>query len=221
MKYFLAAALGFAAIALAGCETPPLRKNYDRPAYAPKNPSAVRVKVSTSKQLVYVMEGNRPLLVTACSVGTPGHETPRGNFTVTEKIKNKRSGAYGFYVRGDEIVPADRDERPAGGGWSYVGYPMPYWVGFSPGYGFHEGFVWPVPRTHGCVRLHQNDAGDFYSLVKVGTPVNVSSSQPEDKTLGANFTRPEDYKDPDPPKSLMISGKVFDIMKPGVLLPAS
>ncbi len=216
MKYLCL--LGIASLALlSGCDTLSLKKTYDQPAYAPKT-GAVRVKVSTSKQMVYVMEGNRPLLITACSVGTPGHNTPSGNFTAYNKIKNKRSGAYGFYVRGNEIVSADAGHRPPGSGWRYVGYPMPYWVEFSPGYGFHEGFVWPIPRTHGCIRLHKNDAGDFYALVKPGTPINIASSQPEDKTLGANFVRPDDYKDPDPPKSLMVSEKIFEEMKPGVLI---
>ena len=121
-------------------------------------------------------------------------------------------------MRGDQIVAADVEARPQGGGWRYVGYPMPYWVGFSPGYGFHEGFVWPIPRTHGCLRLHKNDAGDFYSLVKIGTPINIANTQPEDATLGAKFVRPDDYKDPDPPKSLMISSKIFETMKPGELI---
>lgn len=220
MKYFTLLALG-AAFLLSACETIVLKKTYDQKAYAPTNPGAVRVKVSTSKQMVYVMEGKRPLLVTACSVGTRGHETPRGSFTVQEKIPQKRSGAYGFYVRGNEIVGADRDNRPSGSGWKYVGYPMPYWVGFSPGYGFHEGFVWPVPRTHGCIRLHKNDAGDFYSLVRIGTPISIASTQPEDQTLGANFVRPDDYKDPDPPKSLMVSPQIFATMKPGDLIKGS
>jgi len=217
MKYLCVFGLACVAL-LSGCETLSLKKTYDQPAYAPKNPSAVRVKVSTSTQMVYVMEGKRCLLVTACSVGTPGHNTPMGNFTATEKIKDKRSGAYGFYVRGNEVVSADVGNRPPGGGWSYVGYPMPYWVGFAPGYGFHEGFVWPVPRTHGCIRLHKNDAGDFYTLVKIGTPINIARSQPEDQTIGAHFVRPDDYKDPDPPKSLMVSSKIFGEMKPGVLI---
>jgi len=220
MKYVTI--LGLLALALlSGCETMTLKKTYDQPAYAPHNPSAVRVKVSTSTQMVYVMEGKRPLLITACSVGKPGHSTPMGNFNVTEKIQYKRSGAYGFYVRGNQIVGAEAGERPPGSGWSYVGYPMPYWVGFSPGYGFHEGFVWPVPRTHGCIRMHKNDAGDFYSLVHIGTPINISYSQPEDKTLGAKFVRPDDYKDPDPPASLMVSPKIFSTMKPGELIQGS
>ncbi len=66
MKYLSFAALG-AMLLFSGCETMGIKKPYDRPAYAPKNAGAVRVKVSTSTGMVYVMEGSRPLLVTACS----------------------------------------------------------------------------------------------------------------------------------------------------------
>jgi hypothetical protein len=116
-------------------------------------------------------------------------------------------------VMNDEIVPAKSSNRPPGSGWHYEGFPMAYWVEFLPGYGFHEGSVWPSPRTHGCLRLHKNDAADFYALVKLGTPVNIAKSQPEDKSLGANFKRPKDFTKPDPPRSFMTSPKYFNRIK--------
>jgi hypothetical protein len=87
---------------------------------------------------------------------------------------------------------------------------MAWWVGFSPGYGFHQGYVWPIPRTHGCLRLHKNVAPKFYALVRIGTPVNIATTQPEDQTIGKNLQRPTDYKDPDPPASLMVSPAAFE-----------
>ena len=33
--------------------------------------------------------------------------------------------------------------------------------------------------------------------------------QPEDATLGQNAPRPQDYNDPDPPKSILISSRAF------------
>ena len=83
---------------LGGCAELNQHTVYDNPAYRPKDPSKVVVKVSLSKQMVYVMEGNRPLLVTACCVGDASHPTPKGNFTVLSKNRNKRSGEYGFDV---------------------------------------------------------------------------------------------------------------------------
>ncbi len=199
---------------IGGCAEPQRRvAPYDPPAYCPKNPNDVRVKISTSKQMVYVMEGARPLLVTACSVGLPNKPTPKGRFVVTEKIAHKRSGSYGFYVRGSDIVPASAGKRPAGSGWRYVGYPMPYWVGFLPGYGFHEGDVWPVPRTHGCIRLHKNVAPNFYALARMGTPVIIAENQPEDLLYAAKHVHPRDYLLPDPPNALLISPEWFKTLK--------
>jgi hypothetical protein len=197
---------------LAGCATT-FQSVYDQPAYKPKDPSKVVVKVSLSKQLVYVMEGNRPLLVTACCVGIPSHPTPKGSFCVTRKERNKRSGAYGFSVLQDAIIPCEAGSARG----RYVGYPMPYWVEFAPGYGFHQGWVWPVPKSHGCVRLHANDAGDFWELTRVGTPVKIADTQPEDATLGANAPRPQDYNDPDLPNPVLIAQKYFEQLKAGIL----
>jgi len=198
---------------LAGCATTAFRTTYDQPAYKPKNPNNVVVKVSLNKGMVYVMEGNKPLLVTACCVGIPAHPTPKGNFCVTRKERNKRSGSYGFGVTGSGIVPCEAGSARG----RYIGYPMPYWVEFSPGYGFHQGWVWPIPKSHGCVRLHANDAGDFWELTKVGTPVKIANTQPEDATLGAKAPHPQDYNDPDLPNPVLIAQKYFEQLKAGVL----
>jgi hypothetical protein len=178
---------------------------YDAVAYKPHNPDNVRVKVSLQNRAVYVMEGDRPLLVTATAIGTPSNPTPKGNFRVFNKIAQKRSGSYGFSVNGSSIVPCKASAATG----RYVGFPMAYWVEFSPAYGFHEGSVWPMPRTHGCLRLHKNVAPKFYALAKMGTPVNIAESQPEDATVGRNLRRPTDYADPDPPASVLISSSIF------------
>lgn len=204
LRFAVPAACAF--VALTGCETMQVAKPYNPPAYRPTNPSAVRVKVSLQNQAVYVLEGNKPLLVAATCVGLPNKPTPRGNFTVIEKIATKRSGSYGFSVSGNSIVSCEAGACRG----RYVGYPMAWWVGFSPGYGFHQGYVWPIPRTHGCLRLHKTVAPKFYALVRVGTPVNIATTQPEDQTIGKNLQRPTDYKDPDPPASLMVSPAAFE-----------
>jgi len=45
--------------------------------------------------------------------------------------------------------------------------------------------------------------------VKMGTPVNIAETQPEDETIGKNQPRPQDYNDPDPPASFTISSAAF------------
>jgi lipoprotein-anchoring transpeptidase ErfK/SrfK len=188
-------------------------------AYAPTSTSDVKVLVSLNAKMVYVMEGDRPLMVTPCSIGTPDHPTPTGHFTVTAKDPTKRSGEYGFWVNGSDIRSGSVNASP-GSGYSYVGYPMANWVEFAPGFGFHEGYVWPVPRSHGCLRIHKNASVKFSKLVQIGTPVIISNSLPEDDTIGRNVLHPSDYKDPDPPASLMISPDYFSQPRDSDLLSA-
>jgi lipoprotein-anchoring transpeptidase ErfK/SrfK len=179
--------------------------NYTAVAYKPKDSSAVRVKVSLENAMVYVMEGDRPLLVTPCTIGVPGKSTPTGSYHVTGKEKDKRSASYGFWVRGGEVIAGEAGRAP-GAGYHYVGYPMPYWVEFKPEYGFHAGAVWPVPHSHGCIRLHPNVAPKFFALVHDGTAITISRSLPEDATIGKNVARPTDYTWRDPVASLLTTG---------------
>ena len=113
---------------------------YHVTAYKPHDPSAVRVKVSLSKENVYVMEGDRCLMSAAISVGLPTKPTPRGNFNIYAKQEHKRSGSYGFSVQGNRIIPST-----GGGGGRYVGYPMGYWCEFAPPTVFIRALSIPCP----------------------------------------------------------------------------
>jgi hypothetical protein len=180
---------------------------YHVAAYAPSKSDDVRVLVSLRSKIVYVMEGDRPLMVTPCSIGTADAPTPTGHFTVEAKDATKRSGEYGFWTNGSDTYAGSSGQGRSG--YHYVGYPMANWVEFEPGYGFHEGYVWPVPRSHGCLRIHRNASVKFFKLVHIGTPVTIAESLPEDETIGAHIEHPTDYKDPDPPASQMISPEYF------------
>jgi lipoprotein-anchoring transpeptidase ErfK/SrfK len=197
-----------AAVSLTSCSVAPTAsKAYHVTAYKPNDPSKVRVKVSLSKQNVYVLEGDRLLMACATSVGIPSKPTPRGNFTIYSKQEEKRSGSYGYRVQGDRVVPADAGASVPG---RYVGYPMGYWCEFSPAYGFHQGFVHPYPRTHGCLRLHGEAAPKFFALVKIGTPVSIATTQPEDDTFGSKVQRVDDSKAPDPDPRVMVTDRAFE-----------
>jgi lipoprotein-anchoring transpeptidase ErfK/SrfK len=193
---------------LAGCETTRVAggKPYHVTAYRPHDPSAVRVKVSLSNQNIYVMEGDRCLMAVACSVGLANKPTPHGNFTIYSKQERKRSGEYGFSVQGNQVVATTAGH--AGG--HYIGYPMGYWCEFAPGYGFHQGFVHPNPRTHGCIRLHGEAAPKFFALVRTGTPVNIATTQPEDAMIGPKVERVDDSRTPDPDPHIMVTDAAFE-----------
>ena len=161
---------------------------FDPPVQQPDNRSAVKVKISTAAQRIYVVEGDRVLLATPCSVGTPSSPTPSGYHRILSKTFNRR-----------------RQSQPG------AGYPMTYWMSFySPAYGMHWGFVKPYPCTHGCVRLPIKSAKKMFDLVSVGTPVHVASSHPEDSTIGKTLPVLDDSTLPDPPWSYMTSAKVFE-----------
>jgi len=192
------------------------KKPYTVKALKPENPSKVRVKVSLSKQIVYVLEGERLLLAAATCIGTPQKPTPKGEFSIQYKEAEKRSRSYGYFVQDKQIVPGE-SARPLPG--KFVGYPMGYWCEFKPSYGFHSGYVHPVPRTHGCLRLHKDVAPKFFALVNNGTPVSIRDEQPEDALHAKAVQRPTDYLDPDPPAEWMVSTKAFEKPKGSLFEP--
>ncbi|MEQ1750907.1 MAG: L,D-transpeptidase, partial [Prosthecobacter sp.] len=155
-------------------------------AKAVTNPSAVKVKLSTGAQRVYVMQGNEVLLATPCSVGTAGTPTPHGTFSIYSKVANRR-----------------RASSPG------AGYPMTFWMEFKSAYGMHWGWVKPYPCTHGCVRLPIKSAQKIFAMVKQGTPLIIASSHPEDATIGKTLPVLDDSTLADPPDSYMMSSKVF------------
>jgi hypothetical protein len=160
--------------------------NYHIVAHKPNDPSKVTVNLSLSTQNVYVMEGDRLLMAAVTNVGKPGAETPTGDFTIYNKEKKRRRAS----------------EHDAG-------YPMAYWQEFKPAYGFHEGFVHPYPHTHGCVRMHREAVARMFALTRIGTPVHIRQSLPEDSKYGSQVLKLDQSKDPDPPRSFMMSDAWF------------
>jgi len=183
--------------------------SYHVTAYKPHNPSAVAVKVSTSTQNIYVMEGGHCLMAVQGCVGENG-ATPLGEHHIIDKIRSKRSGSFGFTASGG---PADIHKGQS----VAVGYPMGFWCEFAPSYGFHEGFVWNIPRTHGCIRLHKEAAARLFALVHSGTPVSIQRTQPEDATFGKSVRKLDQRNDPDPAPSRLMSPSYFQD-PPGPLL---
>jgi lipoprotein-anchoring transpeptidase ErfK/SrfK len=155
---------------------------YDRPATLPTNPANVRVKVSLSTQLAYVMEGDKPLLIMPVGIGTASTPTPSGSFRIFKKSHHHRANSHGYASNGNETRKLMLSAKP--GGWKFKGTPMPYWCEFKANYGFHTGWLKPYPSTHGCIRMHHNIAPKFFRLVSNGTPVSIAQSQPEDATHG-------------------------------------
>ncbi len=198
-RHFLNAALAATVLALGACATTTTTTkrtafDFDPPVQQPTNPAAVKLKLSTGAQRLYVVEGDKVLLATPVTVGTPSTPTPHGNFTIYSKQANRR-----------------RVSSPG------AGYPMTYWMEFKTAYGLHWGFVKPRPATHGCVRMPIDSARKVFALIRTGTPINISTSQPWDATIGKTLPVLDDGSLPDPPMSYMLSPQVFSDAKEGTL----
>lgn len=185
-------------LTLSGCATlqtgPQNSLTFDPPVQSPKNPSAVKVKLSTGAQRLYVVEGNNVLLATPVSVGA-NNTTPHGVWPIRSKQKFRR-----------------RQSSPG------AGYPMTYWMEFyGPAYGMHWGFIKPYPSTMGCVRIPLKAAKKVFNLVRVGTPIHIAKSQPWDETIGKTLPVLDDRTLPNPPNSYMLSPQVFEDAEKGKL----
>jgi L,D-transpeptidase catalytic domain len=194
----LAAVAATVMFGMTACETTSSGKktsfDFDPPLTQPKNASAVKLYLSTGAQRLYVVEGSNVLLATPVTVGTSKTPTPHGNFTIYSKTEQRR-----------------RISSPGSG------YPMTFWMEFKPAYGLHWGFVKPHPSTHGCVRMPIDSARKVFSVVRTGTPINISTSQPWDSTIGKSLPVLDDSHLPDPPMTYMLSPQVWTDARKGAL----
>jgi lipoprotein-anchoring transpeptidase ErfK/SrfK len=140
-------------------------------------PDNAHIIVSLTKQRAYLMVGEEIAIDSPISSGKRGHTTPNGSFTVLEKDKDHHSSLYGDYkdssgrtVRGG--ISAHIDAAPSG--THFVGASMKWFMRLTgEGVGMHVGILPGYPASHGCIRMPEPAAAQFYAHVKVGTPVRV------------------------------------------------
>jgi hypothetical protein len=189
----LLAALSLVSCSNFGHKGPQNSFTFDPPVTQASNPAAVRVKVSTGAQKLYVVEGNQVLLATPVTVGRAATPTPHGTFPVRGKVAQRR-----------------RQSQPG------AGYPMTYWIEFyKPAYGMHWGFIKPYPNTAGCIRIPLKAARKVFHMVRVGTPIDIAKSQPWDSSIGASLPVLDDSELANPPWSYMTSPQVFQDAEKG------
>ena len=138
------------------------------------------VEIDLEEQTAYLLQSGRPVLATPISSGRYGHLTDRGTFKILEKERSHYSSMYGKIVdgRGNTIVAdADADMRVPPGG-KFIPAPMHYFMRFTGADGMHAGYLPGYPASHGCVRMPQQYAIEFFNSVSVGTPVTVFGRTP-------------------------------------------
>jgi lipoprotein-anchoring transpeptidase ErfK/SrfK len=104
----------------------------------------VVVRVSKARQTMYVYIDGRLERVWPVSTARDGYSTPSGVYRPT-----------GF----------DRFHRSA----RYHNSPMPYTIFFRGGYAIHGSYDIDNlgrPASHGCIRLHPEDARELYELAR-------------------------------------------------------
>ncbi|HUB67971.1 MAG TPA: L,D-transpeptidase family protein [Candidatus Methylacidiphilales bacterium] len=108
------------------------------------------IVISIADQCLYAYHGQQLIAWSDVSSGKPGHETPTGDFAVSEKDPDHHSNLY-------------------------ENAPMPYFMRLTDGgVGMHAGFLPGYPASHGCVRLPDDMARELYQRVVPGTPVEIT-----------------------------------------------
>jgi len=113
--------------------------------------SQLVARVSLSAQKMEVLVDGRTAFEWKVSTGRKGYRTPTGSYKPTRMHKM-------WYSK------------------KYDNAPMPHSVFFRGGYAVHATDAVKRlgrPASHGCVRLHPQNASDFYKLVETFGPGNT------------------------------------------------
>lgn len=114
--------------------------------------SKIVARIDISDQRMQVLVDGHPTFEWKVSTAGKGYVTPRGSFKPTRLEEM-------WYSR------------------KYDMSPMPHSVFFKGGYAVHATNAIKrlgSPASHGCIRLHPDNAADFYQLVQTFGPSNTS-----------------------------------------------
>jgi hypothetical protein len=118
------------------------------------------VTVDRRKLRVTVRRRGHVVFTAPVGIGKPSTPTPAGHFWIREKFRIANAGGvYGPRALGTSAYAPGLTDWPSGGV-----------VGF---HGTNEPGLVPGRPSHGCLRLHNQDALRFYRLVPVGTPLRI------------------------------------------------
>lgn len=135
------------------------------------------IKIRLSEQKAYFYKSGQLVGISQLSTGREGTGTPSGSYKIIEKDPDHISNLYGDYVdaAGNVVVAnvgVNKDPKPPG--TRFKGAPMPYFMRIVGGVGMHAGYLPGYPASHGCIRMPEFMAENFFRSVSVGTPVTVT-----------------------------------------------
>lgn len=187
---------GIGGLLLAGCEGDNVQSQYMGGIYgnSPVSPSGPpqdsvsywdgdgipgkpSIKIKLGEQRAYFYKGGQLVGVSQLSTGREGLTTPSGSFSIIQKDQDHVSSKYGDFVDADDnvVVPnvdVEKDRKPPG--THFKGAPMPYFMRIVGGVGMHAGYLPGYPASHGCIRMPEFMAENFFRSVSAGTPVTIS-----------------------------------------------
>jgi lipoprotein-anchoring transpeptidase ErfK/SrfK len=119
-----------------------------------------RIVVSIPDRKLAVIESGNVVKIFPTAVGAPSSPSPKGSFTIVQRITDPT-----WYGPG-KIVPPGKN-NPVG----------TRWIGLSlKGYGIH-GTNNPASighnASHGCIRMRNRDVEQLFEMVSVGDPVEL------------------------------------------------
>ncbi len=136
------------------------------------------ITISLREQRAYFYKSGVLVGVSQLSTGREGLNTPNGHFSIIQKDVNHVSSLFGDYVdsAGNVVVPnvdVTKDAKPPGA--RFRGTPMPYFMRIVSGTGLHAGYLPGYPASHGCIRMPEFMAENFFKSVSLGTPVTITN----------------------------------------------
>jgi L,D-transpeptidase catalytic domain/Putative peptidoglycan binding domain len=108
-----------------------------------------RLEVDIQRQVLFLISSGKVRRTIAISSGSPGHDTPRGSYTIFRKEQMSYSVPFKTWLP---------------------------WASYftSSGIAFHQyASVPPYPASHGCVRIPESFAREVYQFAGFGVPVKV------------------------------------------------
>lgn len=165
---------------------------FDDPALMPASYSAagpISIVISIPAQRAFVYRDGVLIAVSTVSTGSPGRDTPTGEYTILQKQVFHRSNLYS-------------------------NAPMPFMQRLTwDGIALHSGHLPGYPASHGCIRLPNAFARQLYQLTDVGGEVSVIDEEVADPQFNV-WTAPQIAADP-----ANLGGEKYNIVTVGSLGP--
>ncbi|MBW4526861.1 MAG: L,D-transpeptidase [Phormidium tanganyikae FI6-MK23] len=128
----------------------------------------LRLEIRLKQRRVNVYQGDRKVKSYAIAVGKPGWETPIGNYTIKQKIRNPEW----IHPLNGEKVPGGDPENPLGRYWIGFWTDGKNWIGF---HGTPNPESVGTAASHGCIRMYNRDVEELFGKVSLGTEVVVKN----------------------------------------------